>query len=135
MDRTRQWANAKPHRRRQKKKPEGDNGPWEPRTSEHTKSINNHRRGFKFELKRALTAFDELPAEPTPALLEETSQHLACWYRRLFFLDKFNIVLRCKIGEPETRIFMTEEHVNRNNELRWEEDAPCLTHGSSEHRL
>ena len=49
-------------------------------------------------MKTALNAFDELPAAPTPALLEETSQRLTRCYRRLLFIDKFNTVLIKKIG-------------------------------------
>ena len=87
------------------------------RTSDHTKSINNHRKRFKYELKKALKAFGELPVEPALALLEETSQNLTRWYRRMFFLDAFHIVLLCKNGGPEKRIYMEEEQIKRNNEF------------------
>ena len=109
----RRWANAQPQRGRQKKKPDGDNTAWQPRTSDQPKFITNQRKGFKHELKMALAAFDELPAEPTHALLEDASQNLRRCYRRLFFLDKFNTVLIKKIGEPETRIFMTPEPISQ----------------------
>ena len=75
-DHARQWANTMPNHHYQKKKPEGDNGPWDERTSDHPKTMKNFRKGFKFELNRAIHASDELPDAPTAALLEETSQHL-----------------------------------------------------------
>ena len=89
----RQWANAQPQRGRQQKKPYGDNTAWQPRNSDLPKFVTNQRKGFKHELKCAVDACGKLPAQPTQALLDDANQILQRCYRKLFFLDIFNIVL------------------------------------------
>ena len=65
----------------------------------------------------ALTAFDKLPAAPSAALLEETSQQLSVGTGGCISSIRFHIVILQESAEPETRIYMTEEQIRKNDEV------------------
>ena len=88
--------------------------------------IKNIRKLFKYQLKSAINASDQLSDASSAAVVQETTQQLSRWYRRLYFLDRFNIVILQPRGGAETRIYMTEEQIRKNDELRDKEDAPMV---------
>ena len=122
----RECVNTQPLGGWQKQKPVGDNSRWRNRDSDTSKYITNQRKGFKHELKRAVAAFDVLPAEPTQELLNDASQELQRCYRKLLFPDKYGIVINKKVDGPEVQIIMTPQQIAHNNSLRAEDNSPMI---------
>ena len=60
--RAREWANEDHKRRRQKRKPLGDWTRWDRREPTHTNTVINVRKNIRYELKKALDAYDAITA-------------------------------------------------------------------------
>ena len=126
-DRAREWGNAKKQRGgQQKKQPEGDTGGWHPRTTDQPKFVYNTRRMWKHEIKRALQELDELPADAAHDVTDKAKCTLMAWFRRMCYLDEFNIIIQGTIGGSEERIYLNEAQIRRNNELREADNAPLF---------
>ena len=70
---------------------------------------------------------DAITAESTRADAGAACVNLERQYRRLYFLEKLNIIIKaCKRGGGEQQIYMTDEQIQRNLDLRAEENAPMI---------
>ena len=77
-------------------------------------------------MKKALNECDQLPADAAPDAVNKASNTLMHWYRRLCYLDVYHIIIVAKVGEAEQQIIMNAQQIQRNNELREEENAPLI---------
>ena len=127
----RKWANSqRTQKGRQKPKPIGDNEMWHRRALHLPKTVRNVRRSFRYEFKRALDEVDELTAESAHDVVDMANSKLMTWYRRLYYLDVFHIIIRGKPGGPEELFYMNEEQIRRNDEERECEGPPGSRHGT-----
>ena len=64
--------------------------------------------------------FDELPADASPGVVAKANKLLEHWFRRLVYLEVFNIILKGQPGEPETKIHLNEAQIRKitRNERR-----------------
>ena len=89
-DRAWEWGNATKQRGGQQK--------WHPRTTDQPKFVYNTRRMWKHEIKRALQELDELPADAAPDVTDKAKCTLMAWFRRMCYLDEFNIIIQGTVG-------------------------------------
>ena len=114
----RQWASDPQRRRPQKRKPPSDRSVWRGRDDDADKTINNHRKILRCEWNKALAKHDALTVESARADADAACVNLERQYRRLYFLDKLNIVIKtCKWGGEEQQINMSDEQIQRNLDL------------------
>ena len=122
----REWAHEGHKRRRQKPKPKGDCTRWDKWDPTHTKEVIHVRKGIRYELKKALIAYDAITPATCGGRADAVCKNLCNKYRRLHYLDLENILIYQERGGDEQHVHMTPEQIQRNIELRWGEGVPMF---------
>ena len=83
-------------------------------------------------MKTAICWVDCLDANrSSKAEFKEAADYLIEGYRRMYALDEEHIIIkRDHVAGEEILHHVTEEQIKRNAELRLEENAPSLMHGT-----
>ena len=82
------WTQGPLVRRRQKWKPEGERHlPWNARTPDTLKYINNFRKSLRHQLKRAIKAYHEEYTAVSAPSAQGSFDNLLKQYRKLCYLE------------------------------------------------
>ena len=85
----------------------------------------NHRRKLRYKLEEALEMYDSLTVESVPEEKEEACSNLERQYRKLYYLDAMDIIIRrCKLGGEEQHIYMSDQQIQQHLNLREVEHPP-----------